>query len=170
MELKSSTNELELLAVVWACEIFRIYILDNGFEMLTDHKAIISTIKEHKVNKPYQSRSTCWADRLLPFDYEIRHVPGSTLGMADHLSQNPTFETPPSSVYGELIVIKTIENSTQPCNFIRVDAAMSMGSADSRFVSSISAHASTSITRSSHNGCISGKRHEGDKLNVVQQI
>ena len=33
-ELKYSTNELELLAVVWACEQFRPYLLGNKFNML----------------------------------------------------------------------------------------------------------------------------------------
>ena len=67
-ELNYSTNELELLAVIWACENFRTYLLGNKFEILTDHKAIISALKEHRGNKPYQSRLTHWADRFLPFD------------------------------------------------------------------------------------------------------
>ena len=122
-ELKYNTNELELLAVVWAYKHFRTYLLGNKFEILTDHKAIISALKEHRGNRPYQSRLTRWADRLLPFDYDIRHVPGATLGMVDYLSRNPTFDAPPpSSVYDELFVIKAIENFTQACNSIMAGA------------------------------------------------
>ena len=93
-ELKYSTNELELLAVVWACEHFPTCLLGNKFEIITDHKAIISALKEHRGNKPYQSRLKRWADRLLPFDYDIRHVSRATLGMADYLSRHPTFTAP----------------------------------------------------------------------------
>ena len=65
---------------------FRTYLLGNKFEILTDHEAIILAIKEHRGNKPYQLRLTRCADRLLPFDYDIRLVPGATLGMAESLS------------------------------------------------------------------------------------
>ena len=86
---------LELLAVNFSALIYQV----KKFGILTDHKAIISAFEEHRGNKPYQSRLTRWAGRFLPFDDDIRHVPGATLGMADYLSQNPTFDAPPSSVY-----------------------------------------------------------------------
>ena len=129
-ELKYKTNELEQSLVIWACEHFCTYFLANSFEILTDHKAIILALKK-KEKKTYQFRSTRWADRLLPFDYVIRHVLGTTLGMADYLSREPIFEAPlppphpppppPSSVYGELFVIKTIEVFTHACNYLRVE-------------------------------------------------
>ena len=62
-ELDYSTNELELLAVVWACKHFRVHLLGNQFEMLNDHKAIISALNDYRGNKPYQSRLTRCADR-----------------------------------------------------------------------------------------------------------
>ena len=85
-EPKYNTNEFEFLAVVWACKHFRTYLLGNKFEILTVHKTIILALKEHSGSKPYQSPLTRWAGRLLPFDYDIRHVPGVTLGMADYLN------------------------------------------------------------------------------------
>ena len=46
-EQKYSTNELDLLAVVWSCEFFRTYLLGNQFQTLTDHKAIVTALTEN---------------------------------------------------------------------------------------------------------------------------
>ena len=75
-EKKYSTNELELLAIVWSCEHFRNYLLGSHFVVLMDHKAIISALKTNRGNKTHQSRLTRWADRLLPFDFDVFHISG----------------------------------------------------------------------------------------------
>ena len=36
-EIKYSSNELELLAIVWACKHFRTYLFGKRFVILTDH-------------------------------------------------------------------------------------------------------------------------------------
>ena len=87
---KYSTNETELLAIVWACEHFR----GNRFQVLTDHRLIISALNENYNNSSYQSRLSRRADRLLPFDFEVVYVPGVTLGIVDYLSCYPTFSAP----------------------------------------------------------------------------
>ena len=164
-KLKYSTNELELLAEVWACEQFRTCLLGNKFEILTDHKATLSALKEHRGNKAYQSRLTRWADKLLPFDYDIRHIFGAFLGLADYLSQNPTFDAPPTSVYDELFVIKTIENFTQACNSIKASAAMPPGPIDCTFLSNISVDGYNSASWSFGNGNFGDKSREGGYSN-----
>ena len=108
-EIKYSTNELELLAIVWACEHFRTYLLGQRFFILTDHKAIVSALNETYGKKSYQSRLSRWADRLIPFDYQIEHIPGSSLGIVDYMSRYPTFEAPLPSSLDELFVIKSIQ-------------------------------------------------------------
>ena len=108
-EIKYSTNKLELLAIVWACEHFRTFLLGHRFVLLTDHKAIISALNETYVKKSYQSRLSRRADRLIPFDYQIEHIPGSSLGIIDYMSRYPTFEAPLPSSHDELFVIKSIQ-------------------------------------------------------------
>ena len=55
-EKKYSTNELELLAVVWSVDRFKHCLLGKEFVIATDHKALVSALVENKSNKTYQSR------------------------------------------------------------------------------------------------------------------
>ena len=89
-EAKYSTNELELLAIVWAVEHFRNYIYGEKFEVVSDHKALETALKSNHGNKTYSSRLTRWIDRLLPFEMEVIHQPGRTMGLADYLSRHPS--------------------------------------------------------------------------------
>ena len=68
-EKKYSTNELELLAVVWAVDRFIHYFLGREFSIATDHKALTSALGENRSNKTYQPRLTRWVDRLLPYQF-----------------------------------------------------------------------------------------------------
>ena len=79
LESRYSTNELELLAVVW-----------SEFILQTDHQALLTALKENRGNKTYQSRLTRWVDRLLSFHFTVEHVSGKNMGFADYLSRNPS--------------------------------------------------------------------------------
>ena len=90
LEAKYSINELELLAVVWSVEHFKNYVYGINFGVVLDHKALQSVLKSNKGNKTYSSRLTRWVNRLLPFDFNVVHEPGRTLGLADYLSRHPS--------------------------------------------------------------------------------
>ena len=101
-ESNNSINELEFLAIVWAVEHFRNYVYGGHFKIISDHKALRSVLKPNRGNKTFSSRLTRWVDRLLPFDFEVVHVAGRTLGMTDYLSRHPT-ELQGSSVKAETL-------------------------------------------------------------------
>ena len=89
---KYSTNELELLAVVWSVDRFKHYLLGKIFLIATDHKALVSALDENRSNKTYQSRLTRWVDRLLPYQFKVVYIPGKDMGIVDYLSREPNGE------------------------------------------------------------------------------
>ena len=109
LESRYSTNELELLAVVWSMEHFKYYLYGSEFILQTDHQALLTALKENRGNKTYQSRLTRWVDRLLPFHFSVGHIPGKNMGFADYLSRNPSGDPIPPSEEDKNFVINVID-------------------------------------------------------------
>ena len=106
---KYSTNELELLAVVWAVDSYKHYLLGKSFTIATYHKALTSALDSNKSNKTYQSWFTRWVDRLLPYQFKIVLIPGRDMGIVDYLSGNPCDDAWPESDLDEKFVVATIK-------------------------------------------------------------
>ena len=85
-EEKYSIHDFELLGVVWALEQFKHYLLGQKFTVQTNHRALLSILKERS-SKIHQSRLTRWCDRLIQFTFTIEHIPGWKMGMANYMSQ-----------------------------------------------------------------------------------
>ena len=85
-----SVNELEFLGVVWSTEYFKNYLYGRKFTVITDHCALLSITKENRWNKSYNSRLTRWIDRLLPFQFNIEHLPGAKMGFVVYISRHPS--------------------------------------------------------------------------------
>ena len=78
-----STTEKEMLAIVFACEKFRPYILGSHVIIHTDH----ATIKYLMANKEAKPRLIRWVLLLQEFDIEIKDKKGCDNVIADHLSR-----------------------------------------------------------------------------------
>ena len=70
-------------------EHFKLYLQGSEFTLQTDHQVLLTALKENRGNKTYQRRLTRWVDRLLPFNFNIEHIPGKQMGFADYFSRNP---------------------------------------------------------------------------------
>ena len=78
-----STTEKEMLAMVFACEKFRPYILGSRVIIHTDHAAI----RYLMAKKDVKPRLIIWVLLLQEFDLEIKDKNGSDNVIADHLSR-----------------------------------------------------------------------------------
>ena len=121
-EKKYSTNELEMLAVVWGSEYFRNYIFGRKLTVVTDHKALVSLLNgNNKKNKIMFSRLTRWIDRVIPFDFVIEHMPGAKIGLADYLSRHPVGEATRVSLYDNTFTVAKLHSITNSLGYINTN-------------------------------------------------
>ena len=83
---KYSATRRELLAIVNFTRQFRHYLLGQKFTNVTDHRALQWL---HNFKDP-DGITARWLEKLAPFNYEVRHRPGKSIGHADGLSRSPS--------------------------------------------------------------------------------
>ena len=86
-QLNYATTEKELLAIVFAFDKFRPYLIGNKVVVHTDHSAI----KYLMTKKDAKHRLIRWVLLLQEFDVEIKDKKGTENLVADHLSVNDEF-------------------------------------------------------------------------------
>ena len=144
-EERYSINELELLGVVWSVEYFNYYLFGKSFTCITDHRALLSIVKEHPSKKSYNSRLTRWVDRLLPFDFNIEHIPGAKMGLVDYISRQLNQEAKVANKYDEEFAVATITRIRDAIAAIYVNTTQQ--NCQSQHFSSVN---HTQFTRASH--------------------
>ncbi len=106
-ERNYSQLDKEALAIVFGVKRFSQYLLGRKFEILSDHKPLMSLLSAEKATPPMASaRLQRWALTLAAYDYTITYRPGSKLANADCLSRLPLIgnvSDPP--VPGETIML-----------------------------------------------------------------
>ena len=79
-----SVRELEALAILWACEACRPFLVGTPFIVETDHESLQWLLEAKK-----PARLVRWALRLSEFDFVIKYRRGRANGNADGLSRRP---------------------------------------------------------------------------------
>ncbi|XP_033118512.1 uncharacterized protein K02A2.6-like [Anneissia japonica] len=89
VEQRYSQTEREMLAVVFGAEHFHLYLYGARFQIMTDHKPLLSIFNH---NKPLSTQIERWRLRLMPYNYELEYRPGHD-NPADYLSRHPNKTT-----------------------------------------------------------------------------
>jgi hypothetical protein len=69
------------LAIIWACDHFRPYLIGTAFDVETDHQSLAWLKKSEK------GRLARWAMKLEEYNPTIRHRPGKQNIVPDYLSR-----------------------------------------------------------------------------------
>ena len=85
-------TEKESLAIVWACEKWRPYLIGRTFTLETDHEPLKMIFSTKGIDR-MSLRIARWAIRLMAFTFEVKYKRGSDNIIPDFCSRFPRTET-----------------------------------------------------------------------------
>ena len=95
---------------------FQVHLYGMPFTVITDHRALLSIMRENRANKSYNSRLTRWVDRLLHFDFTIDHLSGSKIGFFDYISRDPQQKAVSIFAYDERFILVKLDVTKRSAN------------------------------------------------------
>jgi hypothetical protein len=117
VEKRYSQVEREALAVVWACERLKMYLIGKEFNLNVDNKAVQLIFGNPKAKTC--ARIERWSLRLIPFKFKINQIPGIS-NIADYISRHATQEKMKGTDFVEEYINSIVDNNL-PLN-IRLDS------------------------------------------------
>ena len=111
VEQHYSQTEWEALAVVFGCEKFHLYLYGNPFVVITDHKPLVATYNNPRLNPP--ARIERWTLRFQQYDLIVKYRLG-TDNPAAYCSRHPlaTTESSRAKKMAEEYINFIVENAS----------------------------------------------------------
>jgi hypothetical protein len=108
-ETRYATIELECLAIMWAIQKCRLYLLGTPkpFHVVTDHKPLIGILQKKDLGDVGNARVQRLMEKVSEYNYSISWTPGKGHTIADALSRAPVF-----SPKGEDIIINSVTHTS----------------------------------------------------------
>ena len=78
-------------------------------------------MKENRLNKSYNSRLTHWIDRLIPFLFDIEHLPGAKMGFVDYFFRHPYQKVEKVSAYDEELFVANLQLISSSINSLELN-------------------------------------------------
>ena len=73
---------------VWVVESFRCYVNGVHLNVIPDHKISATILKRLKSREQFSGSLQCFAERSLPFDFDVIHGQSRTQGIFDFPYRN----------------------------------------------------------------------------------
>ena len=95
VEKRYSQTEREMLACVWGCEHFHLYLFGKSFQLVTDCRPLLSVCSSTK--QIQSARLERWRLRLTTYNFTVKHFPGKGM-IADYCSRHPVSNQPTRTI------------------------------------------------------------------------